>query len=132
MRSLVEFLRSEHGAVTIEFVTLVPAFVFVMILITDASIIYYTRSEMWNVARDVARRMSTGEFQTPEEVRQYAGDHLFLGDRTYFIEPNFGGNMNVRIALAVSQAGIFGSFFKPLFGRELLADVTMRKEPMIQ
>jgi len=106
--------------------------VFVMVLIADASIIYYTRSEMSNVARDVARRMSTGEFQTPEAVRQYAADRLFLGDRTYFVDPDFGGNMTVRIALSVSQAGIFGFFFQPLFGKELLAEVTMRKEPMIQ
>lgn len=132
MRGLAKFLRNEHGAVTIEFVTLVPAFVFVMVLIADASIIYYTRSEMWNVARDAARRMSTGEFQTPEDVRQFAADHLFLGDRTYVIDPVFDGNMTVRIALGVRQAGIFGMFFRPLFGRELLAEVTMRKEPLIQ
>jgi len=132
MRCVLAFLRDDYGAVTIEFVTLVPAFVFVMVLITDASVVYYTRSEMWNVARDAARRMSTKEFTTPEQVRAYAADHLFMGQRTYFIQPEFGGNVTVRIVLSMGQAGVFGFFFQPIFGRELLAEVTMRKEPLIE
>ena len=132
MRCMLDFIRDEHGAVTIEFVTLVPAFVFVMVIITDASVIYFTRSEMWNVARDAARRMSTKEFTTPQQVRDFAADHLFLGQRSYVVDAEFGGNVSVQIALSMGQAGVFGFFFQPIFGKELLADVTMRKEPLIE
>ncbi len=60
MRSVFTFLRDEKGAVTIEFVLWVPIFVGLFVLVTDASIIYLTHSEMWSVARDTTRRMTTG------------------------------------------------------------------------
>ncbi len=130
MRSVFTFLGDEKAAVTIEFVLWVPIFVGLLVFVTDASIIYLTHSEMWNVARDTTRRMTTEEFTTAAEARDYAAAHLFLGERTYVIDPDFGSEMNVTIAIGLDGAAIFGFFFKPILGRSLVASVTMRKEPL--
>ena len=123
-------LRDEKGAVTIEFVLWVPIFVGLLVFVTDASIIYLTHSEMWNVARDTSRRMSTEEITTAAEVRDYAAAHLFLGEREYVINPTFGGDMNVTISIGLDGAAIFGFFFKDIIGRSLVASVTTRREPL--
>ena len=130
MRSGFAFLRDEKGAVTIEFVLWVPIFVGLFIFVTDASIIYLTHSEMWNVARDTTRRMTTEQITNGVEARDYAAAHLFLGSRTYVIDPDFGGEMNVTIAIGLDDAAIFGFFFKPILGQTLVASVTMRQEPL--
>ncbi len=124
------FLGDEKGVVTIEFVLWVPIFVGLFVFVTDASIIYLTHSEMWSVARDTTRRMTTEQFTTPAQARDYAAAHLFLGSRTYVIDPDFAGNMSVTIAIGLGDAAIFGSFFKSILGRSLVANVTMRKEPL--
>ena len=85
---------------------------------------------MWNVARDTTRRMTTEEITTTAEARDYAAAHLFLGARTYVIDPDFGGDMNVTIAIGLDDAAIFGFFFKSILGQSLVASVTMRREPL--
>ena len=131
MRSVFTFLRDEKGAVTIEFVLWVPIFVGLFVLVTDASIVYLTHSEMWSVARDTTRRMTTEEITTTAEARDYAAAHLFLGNRTYVIDPDFStADLNITIAIGLDDAAIFGFFFKEILGRSLVASVTMRKEPL--
>ena len=131
MRSVFTFLRAEKGAVTIEFVLWVPIFIGLFVFVTDASIIYLTHSEMWNVARDTTRRMTTEEITNDAEVRDYAAARLFLGSRTYVIDPKFStADLNITIAIGLDDAAIFGFFFKPILGRSLVASVTMRKEPL--
>ncbi len=79
---------------------------------------------------NVRERMTTEQFTTPAQARDYAAAHLFLGSRTYVIDPDFGGEMNVTIAIGLDDAAIFGSFFKSILGRSLVANVTMRREPL--
>ena len=131
MRSVFAFLRDEKAAVTIEFVLWVPIFIGLFVFVTDASIIYLTHSEMWNVARDTTRRMTTEEITTDAEARNYAAARLFLGSRTYVIDPDFStADLNITIAIGLDDATIFGFFFKPILGKSLVASVTMRKEPL--
>lgn len=130
MQDFFALLRDEKGAVTIEFVLWVPIFVSMLVFVTDASIIYLTHSEMWNVARDTSRRMSTEELTTVTEARDYAAAHLFLGEREYVINPTFGGDMNVTISIGLDGAAIFGFLFKDIIGRSLVASITTRREPL--
>ncbi len=53
---------------TIEFVVLMPVFIFILLFTVDASVLFLTRSDMTNVARDVVRRMSTRELDSTEAV----------------------------------------------------------------
>lgn len=131
MPAIRQFLEDTRGAVTIEFTVLVPFFLFLMMLFADASVVYQTHSEMYNAARDIARRMSTGELTTPQQVRDYAAQHLFLGDRQYVVDPHFGSNMTLTITVGFDQAVFFGLFFRPLLGKTIVATSTMRREPRI-
>jgi len=130
MKSISRFLQNEEGAVTIEFTTLVVAFIMMLVFFTDASMIYATRTEMWNVARDMTRRMSTEEITSITQAQDYAEAHLLLGSRKYSVDPDFGGDVSVRIAVTIGDAAIFGSWFKPVIGDYLVANVKMRKEPL--
>lgn len=126
---MTRFLCDQKGAVTIEFTVLVPFFVMLLVFFADASVIYLTHSEMFNFARDAARRMSTGELKTRSEVRQFAAEHLFLGERTYTIDPQFGGVNRVTIAIYVGEAAIFGAWFEPVLGQVLVASAEVQSEP---
>ena len=128
---LCHWLGDERGAVSIEFTTLVPFFVFLLVFFADASIIYLTHTEMYNAARDIARRMSTEELETESEVLEYAAAHVFLGQRRYTVDAEFGGNMQVTIAVGLGDAAITGYFFAPVLGRTLTASATFRREPVI-
>ncbi len=129
-------LSDETGAVTIEFTTLVPAFVLLLVFFVDASTIYLTRSEMYNVARDAARRMSTDQLQTSDEVKTYVESHLNLGDRVYVVDPDFGGEMTVTLGIRIGDAAIFGVWFDGFLGgtstvrNVLWARASVRREPL--
>jgi Flp pilus assembly pilin Flp len=130
MNSIYRFLHNDEGAVTVEFTTLVVAFIMMLVFFTDASIIYATRTEMWNVARDITRRMSTEEISNLAQAQDYAEAHLLLGSRRYVLDPDFGGDMSVTIAVTIADAAIFGACFKPIIGDYLVASVKMRREPL--
>lgn len=129
--SLRRFLRDQNGAVTIEFTTLVPFFFFMLVLFADASVVYLTHSEMFEVARDVSRRMSTGELADEQAVVNYAAQNLFLGERTYTVDADFSTNMRLAISVPVMEAAIFGLWFRPLIGKMLVAEVVMSREPRL-
>ena len=77
-----EFLCDEHGSATIEFVLWVPVYVIILVAVTDASVLYLTHTEMWNTARDSARRISVGAM-TAADVPDRAREKLLLAGRTY-------------------------------------------------
>ena len=135
MRSLIEFLSDQTGAITIEFTTLVPAFVLILVFFIDSSIIYLTRSEMYSVARDAARRMSTEELTTPQAVRDYVEQHLHLGARTYVVDPDFEEDVTVTVGIRLGDAAIFGAWFNGFLGQDnivrnvLWARATVAREP---
>lgn len=131
MPAIRQFLKDTRGAVTVEFTLLVPFFLLLMMFFADASVLYQTNSEMYNAARDIARRMATGELATVQQVRDYAASHLYLHDRYYVIYPHFGSNMTLTIAVAVDQAVFFGTFFRPILGKTMTASSTMRREPRL-
>lgn len=131
MPRLSRFLRDQKGAVTIEFTTLVPFFVMLLVFFADASTIYLTHSEMFEATRDISRRMATGELTTEEQVRDYATQKLFLGSRTYTVDADFGGEVRLGIKTRVADAAIFGGWFIPVIGRWLLAEVVLSREPRL-
>ncbi len=132
MRSVFTFLGDEQGAVTIEFTVLLPFFLFVFMFFADVSVVYLTHSEMYNAARDAARRMATGQLETPAEVLNYAGGRLQLAARQYVVDPRFSRSvMTVTIAVRLEEAAFFGMFLKPILGETLVATAAMRSEPRL-
>ena len=137
MRSVLTFLRDDRGSQTIEFVLWLPIIGALLVIISYASILYTTHTEMWNVARDTARRMTTGVLEAGVPAKDYAQTQLrlyeFLGNgyAVTATEDTVAETMTVVITLSVTDgsfdAGFFGAF--SLVGGTLAARVVMRAEP---
>ncbi len=142
MRGILSFLSDESGSQTIEFVLWLPIIGALLVIISYASILYSTHTEMWTVARDTARRMTTGVFDVDKVLDEaaaitYAQEQLklyeFLGSGydVTATEDTVTETMTVVITLGVTDgsydAGFFGAF--SLVGGTLAARVVMRAEP---
>jgi Flp pilus assembly protein TadG len=132
MRSVKSFLSDERGVVTVEFVAMIPTFLAILMFFTDCSILYLTHSDMFNAARDIARRMSTGEITTVAQARNHALASLQLCDRVYVLATDpVMAELTVTISVPVRDAAIFGGLLAPVLGRTLAVSATMRREPLI-
>ncbi len=125
-----QFLRDEHGSATIEFVLWVPIFVVILVAATDATILYLHHTEMWNVSRDVARRVAVGDM-TEADAAAAVQNEMFLYSRAYTVSTSNPADLDVKIMIrtSVRDASVFG-FFEPVLDRYLTAMVTMRREPI--
>jgi Flp pilus assembly protein TadG len=125
-----QFLRDERGSVTIEFVLWVPIMAVILVAATDATVLYLHHTEMWNVSRDVARRVAVGDMSEADAVTVVQNE-MFLYSRAYTVATSDPTELDVRIMIqtSIADASVFG-FFKPVMGRYLTAMVTMRREPI--
>jgi Flp pilus assembly protein TadG len=143
MRGILNFLRDDRGSQTIEFVLWLPIIGALLVIISYASILYTTHTEMWNVARDTARRMTTGVFDVTgvldeAAAQDYAQSQLKLyeifgtGYDVQVAEDTVASTMTVVITLGVTDgsfdAGFIGAL--SLVGGTLAARVVMRAEPV--
>ena len=137
MRSMLTFLRDDRGSQTLEFLLWLPIICALLVIISYASILYTTHTEMWNVARDTARRMTTGVLEAGVPAEDYAQSQLKLyeffgsGYEVTATEDPVTSTITVVITLGVTDgnfdAGHFGAF--TLVGGALAARVVMRAEP---
>ena len=132
MRCLDRFRRDETGALTVEFVLWVPVIMAVLIVVIDAATIYVTHTEMWNVARDTARRMVI-EFTTTAQAKAYANNAMNLRQyHNYDVDIHFekDARAEVIIRFAVADMSILG-YTSPMtiFGGTMSARVVMRPIP---
>lgn len=127
---VAQFLRDDHGSATIEFVLWVPIFVVILVAATDATVLYLHHTEMWNVSRDVARRVAVGDMTEADAVNA-VGNEMFLYSRAYTVWTSDPADLDVQIMIqtSVRDASVFG-FFEPVLDRYLTAMVTMRREPI--
>ena len=139
------FLRDDRGSQTIEFVLWLPIIGALLVIISYASILYTTHTEMWNVARDTARRMTTGGFNdgaTGVLDQAAASDHAQSQLRLYEFfdsgyvvtatEDTVASTMTVVITLGLTDGSYDGGFpglFVSLVGGTMAARVVMRAEP---
>lgn len=125
-----EFLSDERGSATIEFVLWVPIFVAILVAATDATVLYLHHTEMWNVSRDVARRVAVGDM-TEADAATTVQNEMFLYSNAYTVATSNPTDLDVQIVIQtqISDASVFG-FFEPVLGRYLTASVTMRREPI--
>ena len=148
MRTVAAFLRDERGSYTIEFCLWIPVFFFFLAATIDASLLYLTHNANWNAARDLARRITTGEITVDNwdaHVARVEGTVLIGGNAgKYFIpEPNWTDDeAQVVISIEIGEADAFGIFTvahwwygysgdSTMETRHLTASVTMRKEPAL-
>lgn len=135
MRCFDRFCHDEKGSATIEFVLWIPIIVALLTIVIDATTLYITHSEMWNVARDTARRMVIGNKIGKDAAEQYAADAMNLRDFSYYLDAQCDpakGEVAVTIALPVRDMSILG-FGSPLtlLGHDMAARVIMRRDERI-
>lgn len=131
MRSFLNFLGDEAGSETVQFVVWVPLFLFLLVIVTDASFLYLNHTEMVNVARDTARRMTTTVIKTEADAITYATGELSKNPYTYQVIANYDEStaMTVVISVPVVDVAVFGLFLEPVLGETMGARVVMRSEP---
>jgi Flp pilus assembly protein TadG len=123
------FGAGERGSVTVEFVLWMPVFLVILGFIADATMLYLMQADMWNVARDTVRRMTTGELNAAD-AKSYAATALLYPNKPYTITATSGSDDVVEIQLPVQQASVFGvlAVFGGFTNAVLDAKVTMRDE----
>lgn len=129
------FLRDDKGSATIEFILWVPVIVALLVLVIDATTIYITHTEMWNVARDTARRMAKLEM-TVAEAEAHAAEAMNLRDLPYTVEAAHDTTndvVQVIIRLSLGETTIIGGWMwsgpLSLIGGDMTARVVMRALP---
>lgn len=139
MKTFAAFLRDERGSAVMEFCLWLPLFMFFLAAIIDASVLYLTHTEMWNVARDTARRVTTGQLDknNTAQIVTHVRDELTVGGRQYFVEPIYDSTSNsisIRVGTMIWDASVFGIFGMfagqhDILRRTLESTVVMQMEP---
>lgn len=127
MPNVTEFCVDETGAVTIEFVTIFPAFVMVLLFFTDTAVLFLTRTELLNLSQDALRRVAVGALHV-NDVPAYVSQRSLLGARTYTAASYSGNIAIIEMSVNVGDASVFG-FFTPILGRTMAVRVEMLREP---
>jgi len=157
LKQLIRNFSDDSGATTVEFVLWVPVFMFILMITVDVSLLFLRQSNLWYVARDMARQASLHQFANYADFGyDSAEDYLidaaqklgtFGGDPPFAVDPleldkNKNTNINeadgtVTVVLRVKmvKVGIFGIL--NIGGRainvgnsgNLVAFVKMRLEP---
>jgi len=131
MQSAAAFLGDERGVQTVEFVLWVPIILALIVVTVDAATLYLTHNEMWNVARDTARRMSTGRITSAAEAEAYAVSAVKLRDYPYSVDASFDPDtrMQVVIGMSFEDISILGYGMLGIIGGTIVARVSMRSSP---
>ncbi|MGE4611747.1 MAG: TadE family protein [Paracoccaceae bacterium] len=138
VKKLIRNFSDDSGATTVEFVLWVPVFMFILMITVDVSLLFLRQSNLWYVARDVARQASIRQITDIDVLKERAETQgTFGGDR-----PSAAGSeitaQTVTVVLRVKmvKVGIFGIL--NIGGRainvgnegDLIAYVTQRLEPI--
>lgn len=131
---LRSFIRDSKGSATIEFVLWVPIIVALLMIVVDAATLYITHSEMWNVARDTARRLNTGQIKTEEDAETHAANAMGLRDLPYAFNATYDpdNGIEVVIALRVNDVSIIGYSPLSIIGGDMMARVVLRPDPDVK
>ena len=119
------FLRDQRGSPAVEFALIAPVLMLLVFGIVQFGFAFYTYNEMFNGAREGARRLAVGA--TMEVARQRALEVMVL-DRNYqFPTPSPAADeVTMTVTLKLSEAMIVSVLLLPDF--DLTASVTMHKE----
>jgi len=144
LRRLKTFGRRKEGSVTVEFIVWIPVFLIILAFTADACQLYLIQADLWNVARDAARRMSILQLTaaptdtvTPYIKGQllYYNTHYILNDpppKTTTSCTNSVQTINdvVTIKVPVQYASVFGVLeaWGGFSSATLSAQVTMLEE----
>jgi Flp pilus assembly protein TadG len=111
MRRVRPFVRDE-GTVTVEFMLWIPLIFTIILFTVDVALIYLKQADMWNVARDISRRMSVDSTLTNANAQTQAQAQLFNSLSSATITATggtvAGTDKVVTIQIGLCQASLFG------------------------
>lgn len=107
-RKLRSYLSDDRGAVTVEFMVMLPLFTTFLLLATDASMLFLRQTSLMNVARDTARAVSRYSM-TPTEGKTYAEHAASTGQGAATADVTIqNGAVTVLITTNAQSAAPFG------------------------
>jgi Flp pilus assembly protein TadG len=125
------FVRDE-GTVTVEFMLWLPLIFTIILFTVDVALIYLKQADMWNVARDISRRLSVSDSYTNASAQTDAQNQLFTSLSSATITATggtvAGQDKVVTIQIPLCNASLFrvvGCYDNTL---NLTARVTMASE----
>jgi Flp pilus assembly pilin Flp len=121
-----KFLKDQEGNATVEFVLWLPLIAGIIVGAFDLNIVLMTQSNMWSVARDVARRVSTGEMSAATG-QTYALERLDYMGFEYGVDITDGDDVVVSINTFLSNVATIG-VMGGMGQYAITATVTMRSE----
>ena len=128
-RTLRHFVRDDEGSATVEFTLLLPLFVALVLLVTDASLLFLRQTTLMDVARDTARAVARYAM-TASEAETYAAAAASTGQgaatATVVIA---NGVVTVVISTNASSAAPFG-MIKYAVGDTITGAATNMMEPI--
>lgn len=113
------FVRTEDGSVTVEAVLWFPMFIWLMMIIADASLAFFAKAEAFRIIQDGNRAFSTkaiASVDTVDEVEAYIlgefGD--YSKDATAVTETVSGGTIvRTRLSIPVEDVVLFNTMGVP-------------------
>jgi Flp pilus assembly protein TadG len=106
------FARNEDGSVTIEAVLWFPMFIWLMMIIADASLAFFAKAEAFRIIQDGNRAFSTKALKTPGEVEAWvlAQFKQFSDDAVAVTDTISGGAIvRTRMAIPVDDVVLFNT-----------------------
>jgi Flp pilus assembly protein TadG len=130
-KALSRFAGRSDGSVTVEFVLWLPVFLSVIMLSTDASVMFMRQSNFWNVSRETARIVSRHGLDAVA-AESYAASNARFGDYTPDVAVTvdaLASTVTVRITGQSGQMAPFGVLGFAM-GDTVSAQVTQTLEPI--
>jgi hypothetical protein len=110
-----------------------PVFVAMLVLVIDATTLYFMHTEMSVVARDAARRLTTGQLRNSQEAEDYVASALAVRELPFTVDVVYDplNSMEVAITRTYGDMSITGFSTLTIFGRDLTARASMRSAPLL-
>lgn len=118
------FGRDERGSPAVEFALIAPVFMLFLFGIVQFGFAFFTYNDMFNGAREGARRLAVGV--TESEAINRAEESMTLARNYSFVPASSSHDVTMSVTLTLADAMIISVI--PLPDIVLTASATMRKE----
>ena len=122
-------VRSEDGAVSVDFVMWVPILFAIILLATDATLAFMRQSQMWQVSRETARVVSRyGMDELTAEA--HAASQVRIGTTLPAVDVAFGpADVTVSMSMPIAEMTMFNTLGFAI-GDTITTTVTHAMEPI--
>lgn len=105
-------LKDESGSATVEFALWIPFFVFILMMIIDASMLLFKQADLWKVASDTSRRVAVGEIVLAE-APAYARSRAATGETFTVNVTRTGRDIKTTVSVPFEQVVMSTFVFPP-------------------